>query len=90
MAGAFVAPFPDREQSPYPVPYTASYSDGAWRTLVFVLVGTLTAVGVCWLAYILFVRNCILLWKAKKHRKTEEFGFGNTPVRPPNNDGRQG
>ena len=64
-------------QSPSPTD-----SDGAWRTFVFVIFGCLSAVGVFWLAYTLFLKDCILVWKAKKQRKTEEIGFGTTPIRP--------
>lgn len=65
------------------VQYTSASSEGssanAWITFTFVILGSLAAVGIFWLAYTCFLKDCILLWKAKKQRRTEEIGFGNTP-----------
>ncbi|CAH04377.1 V1 movement protein [Wheat dwarf virus Bg17] len=66
----------------YQAPYDPGSSDYAWRTFVFVSFGLLISVGVVWLAYTLFLKDCILVWKAKKQRRTEEIGYGNTPARP--------
>nr|CAL30115.1 hypothetical protein [Wheat dwarf virus] len=66
----------------YQAPYDPGSSDHAWRTFVFVSFGLLISVGVVWLAYTLFLKDCILVWKAKKQRRTEEIGYGNTPARP--------
>nr|QRG29199.1 putative MP [Nymphoides mastrevirus A] len=77
----------------YPENYTTSYeaaeysrtSQGAnqndFGKVVIALVVVLVAVGVSYLAYTLFVKDCILLLKAKKQRTTTEIGFGNTPAR---------
>lgn len=70
-------------------PDISSSSDYAWRTFVFVIFGLLAAVGVIWLAYTLFLKDCILVWKAKRQRRTEEIGYGNTPVRQNGNEGIQ-
>nr|APM86240.1 movement protein [Wheat dwarf virus] len=72
---------PIRADQYQPPSYPGS-SDYAWRTFVFVTFGLLIAVGVVWLAYTLFLKDCILVWKAKKQRRTEEIGYGNTPARP--------
>nr|ACP28895.1 movement protein [Wheat dwarf virus] len=66
----------------YQAPYDPGSSDYARRTFVFVSFGLLISVGVVWLAYTLFLKDCILVWKAKKQRRTEEIGYGNTPARP--------
>nr|AOT83534.1 movement protein [Wheat dwarf virus]AOT83542.1 movement protein [Wheat dwarf virus] len=65
----------------YQPPSDPGSSDYAWRTFVFVTFGLLIAVGVAWLAYTLFLKDLILVCKAKKQRRTEEIGYGNTPAR---------
>nr|AMN14230.1 movement protein [Chickpea chlorotic dwarf virus] len=49
--------------------------------VVIALVVILVSVGVFYLAYSLFLKDCILLFKAKKQRTTTEIGFGQTPAR---------
>nr|AGT45366.1 movement protein [Chickpea chlorotic dwarf virus]AGT45370.1 movement protein [Chickpea chlorotic dwarf virus] len=49
--------------------------------VVIALVVILVSVGVFYLAYTLFLKDCILLFKAKKQRTTTEIGFGQTPAR---------
>nr|QHT53981.1 movement protein [Chickpea chlorotic dwarf virus] len=49
--------------------------------VVIALVVVLVSVGVVYLAYTLFLKDCILLFKAKKQRTTTEIGFGQTPAR---------
>lgn len=78
----------------FPVNYTPSYesenysgqsqgsSNNDFGKVVIALVVILVAVGVIYLAYSLFLKDCILLFKAKKQRTTTEIGFGNTPARP--------
>nr|QPD01606.1 movement protein [Chickpea yellow dwarf virus] len=62
---------------------TSHNSSGETFNKVFVaLIVILISVGVCYLAYVLFVKDLILLLKAKKQRTTTEIGFGNTPGRP--------
>nr|AGT45294.1 movement protein [Chickpea chlorotic dwarf virus]AGT45298.1 movement protein [Chickpea chlorotic dwarf virus]QVK80416.1 movement protein [Chickpea chlorotic dwarf virus] len=51
--------------------------------VVIALVVVLVSVGVVYLAYTLFLKDCILLFKAKKQRTTTEIGFGQTPARNP-------
>nr|AOT83530.1 movement protein [Wheat dwarf virus]AOW44207.1 movement protein [Wheat dwarf virus] len=65
----------------YQPPSSPGSSDYAWRIFVFVTFGLLIAVGVAWLAYTLFLKDLILVCKAKKQRRTEEIGYGNTPAR---------
>lgn len=55
-------------------------SEIAWNKVILGIVVSAVAVSLCWLAYSLFVKDCILLWKAKKQRRTEEIGFGNSPA----------
>ncbi|AGT45430.1 movement protein [Chickpea chlorosis virus-B] len=50
--------------------------------VVVALVIILGVVGITYLAYVLFLKDLILLLKAKKQRTTTEIGFGNTPGRP--------
>nr|ABV82710.1 putative movement protein [Sugar beet mastrevirus SK-11]AGT45338.1 movement protein [Chickpea chlorotic dwarf virus]AGT45342.1 movement protein [Chickpea chlorotic dwarf virus]AGT45346.1 movement protein [Chickpea chlorotic dwarf virus]AGT45350.1 movement protein [Chickpea chlorotic dwarf virus] len=49
--------------------------------VIVALVVILVSVGVFYLAYTLFLKDCILLFKAKKQRTTTEIGFGQTPAR---------
>ncbi|AFD63065.1 movement protein [Chickpea yellows virus] len=49
--------------------------------VVVVLIVILVVVGLLYLSYSLFIKDCILLFKAKKQRTTTEIGFGNTPAR---------
>ncbi|CAL30138.1 hypothetical protein [Oat dwarf virus] len=77
----YTPPLPYRDQL-YTAPVSTESSDLAWRTFVFVIFGCLVAVGIIYLAYTLFLKDCILVWKAKRQKKTEEIGYGNTPARP--------
>nr|QRG29218.1 putative MP [Tripterygium mastrevirus A] len=52
-----------------------------FQTIVIVLISVIVSVGVVYLAWVLFVKDCILLLKAKKQRTTTEIGFGQTPAR---------
>lgn len=49
------------------------------RLAVIGIIIALVSVGIIYLAWILFVKDCILLYKAKKQRTTTEIGFGQTP-----------
>nr|AMN14220.1 movement protein [Chickpea chlorotic dwarf virus] len=49
--------------------------------VVIALVVILVSVGVFYVAYSLFLKDCILLFEAKKQRTTTEIGFGQTPAR---------
>ncbi|ABI26180.1 movement protein [Wheat dwarf virus - [Henan zhengzhou]] len=80
MEQAIAPPLPIRDYQ-YQTPSIPGSSDYAWRTFVFVTFGLLIAVGVAWLAYTLFLKDLILVCKAKKQRRTEEIGYGNTPAR---------
>nr|AIY32791.1 movement protein [Chickpea chlorotic dwarf virus]CAP69807.1 movement protein [Chickpea chlorotic dwarf virus] len=67
-----------------PVPETAApqaSSQTDFGKVVIALVVILVSVGVFYLAYTLFLKDCILLFKAKKQRTTTEIGFGQTPAR---------
>ncbi|QED42779.1 MP [Soybean geminivirus B] len=72
---------PSYESESYTAPSQAS-SNNEFGKVVIALVIVLVAVGVVYLAYSLFLKDCILLFKAKKQRTTTEIGFGNTPARP--------
>nr|GMC96074.1 coat protein [Ipomoea batatas] len=56
-----------------------SSSDSRLQKLVTVIVVTLLFVGIVYLAYVLFLKDVILLLKAKRQRTTTEIGFGQTP-----------
>nr|AIY33087.1 movement protein [Chickpea chlorotic dwarf virus] len=60
-------------------PQASSQTD--FGKVVIALVVILVSVGVFYLAYTLFLKDCILLFKAKKQRTTTEIGFGQTPAR---------
>ena len=49
------------------------------RMAVVGVIIALVSVGIIYLAWILFVKDCIPLYKAKKQRTTTEIGFGQTP-----------
>nr|AIY33267.1 movement protein [Chickpea chlorotic dwarf virus]AIY33271.1 movement protein [Chickpea chlorotic dwarf virus] len=68
----------------FPVPEAKQRSSETdFGKVVVALVVILTSVGVFYLAYNLFLKDCILLFKAKKQRTTTEIGFGQTPARNP-------
>lgn len=46
---------------------------------IWILIILLISVGLCYLAYQLFVKDRILLFKARRQRTTTEIGFGQTP-----------
>nr|AWO14276.1 movement protein [Sweet potato symptomless virus 1] len=56
-----------------------SSSDSRLDSLITVIVVTLLFVGIVYLAYVLFLKDVILLLKAKRQRTTTEIGFGQTP-----------
>nr|AFD62999.1 movement protein [Chickpea chlorosis Australia virus]AGT45414.1 movement protein [Chickpea chlorosis Australia virus]AGT45426.1 movement protein [Chickpea chlorosis Australia virus] len=60
----------------------SSSSENIFSKVVVALVIILFTVGIIYLAYTLFLKDLILLLKAKKQRTTTEIGFGNTPARP--------
>nr|QFU95481.1 movement protein [Chickpea chlorotic dwarf virus] len=67
-----------------PVVYTQKGSSQTdFGKVVIALVIILVSVGVFYLAYSLFLKDCILLFKARKQRTTTEIGFGQTPARNP-------
>nr|UEC49278.1 movement protein [Sugarcane striate virus]UEC49334.1 movement protein [Sugarcane striate virus] len=53
-----------------------------WFKLIFGLTVCLCVVGSIYLTYRWFLRDVIILIRAKRQRTTEEIGFGNTPHRP--------
>ncbi|ADQ52689.1 V2 [Chickpea chlorosis virus-B] len=57
-------------------------SEHVFSKVVVALIIILFTVGIIYLAYTLFLKDLILLLKAKKQRTTTEIGFGNTPGRP--------
>jgi hypothetical protein len=63
-------------------------SDKIYQNVVVSLICILISVGVIYLAYSLFIKDCILLCKAKRQRTTTEIGFGQTP-QVTNNQGNQ-
>nr|AIY32711.1 movement protein [Chickpea chlorotic dwarf virus]AIY32715.1 movement protein [Chickpea chlorotic dwarf virus]AIY32755.1 movement protein [Chickpea chlorotic dwarf virus]AIY32759.1 movement protein [Chickpea chlorotic dwarf virus] len=77
--------FPTDTNYSYDPPPVNTYSQGSSQTdfgkVVVALVVILVSVGVFYLAYSLFLKDCILLFKAKKQRTTTEIGFGQTPAR---------
>nr|AWO14296.1 movement protein [Sweet potato symptomless virus 1] len=56
-----------------------SSSDSRLNSLITVIVVTLLFVGIVYLAYVLFLKDVILLLKVKRQRTTTEIGFGQTP-----------
>ncbi|AFJ15128.1 movement protein [Maize streak Reunion virus] len=52
-----------------------------WFRVVFVLVIALICLGIVYLSYRWFIRDVIILLRAKRQRSTEYIGFGNTPAR---------
>nr|WNA16289.1 movement protein [Wheat dwarf India virus] len=60
----------------------AVQNEDPWIRLVFVFVAVIAAIGLLYLSYRWFVRDVIILLRAKRQRSTEEIGFGNTPARP--------
>ena len=77
--------FPSDTNYSYDPPPVSTSSQGSSQTdfgkVVIALVIILVSVGVFYLAYSLFLKDCILLFKAKKQRTTTEIGFGQTPAR---------
>nr|CAO91913.1 movement protein [Chickpea chlorotic dwarf virus] len=77
--------FPSDTNYSYDPPAVTAPSQGSSQTdfgkVVIALVVILVSVGVFHLAYTLFLKDCILLFKAKKQRTTTEIGFGQTPAR---------
>nr|AKE33368.1 movement protein [Chickpea chlorotic dwarf virus]AMN14235.1 movement protein [Chickpea chlorotic dwarf virus]AVE14343.1 movement protein [Chickpea chlorotic dwarf virus]AVE14369.1 movement protein [Chickpea chlorotic dwarf virus] len=75
----------DTNYSYDPPPVNTNSFQGSSQTdfgkVVIALVVILVSVGVFYLAYSLFLKDCILLFKAKKQRTTTEIGFGQTPAR---------
>nr|AFD62975.1 movement protein [Chickpea chlorosis virus-C] len=61
-------------------------SEHVFSKVVVSLVVILFSVGIFYLAYTLFLKDLILLLKAKKQRTTTEIGFGNTPARRQDNN----
>lgn len=55
-------------------------SDKVFSKVVVALVIVLFSVAIIYLAYVLFLKDLILLLKAKRQRTTTEIGFGNTPA----------
>nr|QAX33512.1 movement protein [Sugarcane striate virus]QAX33516.1 movement protein [Sugarcane striate virus]QAX33524.1 movement protein [Sugarcane striate virus]QAX33532.1 movement protein [Sugarcane striate virus]QAX33536.1 movement protein [Sugarcane striate virus] len=53
-----------------------------WFKLIFGLTVCLCVVGSIYLTYRWFLRDVIILIRAKRQRTTEEIGFGTTPNRP--------
>nr|AAR15407.1 putative movement protein [Tobacco yellow dwarf virus] len=58
-------------------------SEHFFSKVVVALIVILFAVGIVYLAYTLFLKDLILLLKAKEQKTTTEIGFGNTPLRRP-------
>lgn len=77
--------YPSDTNISYDPPPVTTVSKGSSQTdfgkVVVALVIILVSVGVFYLAYSLFLKDCILLFKAKKQRTTTEIGFGQTPAR---------
>ncbi|ADQ52685.1 V2 [Chickpea chlorosis virus-A] len=91
MLGAYYQIFPSEENYSYtPVQTQESFSgakagdssEHVFSKVVVALIIILFSVGIIYLAYSLFLKDLILLLKAKKQRTTTEIGFGNTPGRP--------
>ncbi|QDA77209.1 movement protein [Chickpea redleaf virus 2] len=61
---------------------TGDSGEHVFSKVVVALIIILFAVGIIYLSYVLFLKDLILLLKAKKQRTTTEIGFGNTPARP--------
>nr|AVE14339.1 movement protein [Chickpea chlorotic dwarf virus]AVE14351.1 movement protein [Chickpea chlorotic dwarf virus]AVE14355.1 movement protein [Chickpea chlorotic dwarf virus] len=80
--------FPAYTNYTYDPPAENTDSKGPAQTdfekVVIALIIILVSVGVFYLAYSLFLKDCILLFKAKKQRTTTEIGFGQTPARNQN------
>jgi hypothetical protein len=55
-------------------------TDHSFAKVVCALFVILVSVGLIYLAYSLFVKDCILLFKAKRQKTTTEIGFGQTPA----------
>ncbi|AGT45470.1 movement protein [Chickpea chlorosis virus] len=92
MLGAYYQIFPSEENYSYtPVQTQESLrgsssgdsSEHVFSKVVVALIIILFSVGIIYLAYTLFLKDLILLLKAKKQRTTTEIGFGNTPGRGP-------
>lgn len=62
-----------------PVIQSSNKSYDAFDSAVIGLIIALVAVGLLYLAWTLFVKDCILIYKAKRQRTTTEMGFGQTP-----------
>nr|CCI88378.1 movement protein [Cotton mastrevirus] len=79
--------FPAYTNYTYDPPPENTDSKGPAQTdfekVVIALIIILVSVGVFYLAYTLFLKDCVLLFKAKKQRTTTEIGFGQTPARNP-------
>ncbi|QBO56210.1 movement protein [Maize streak dwarfing virus] len=71
--------YPDLGYQSPPAPTTEG--EEPWFRVVFVLVTALVVIGIIYLSYRWFIRDVIILLRAKRQRSTEEIGFGNTPVR---------
>ncbi|ADQ52696.1 V2 [Chickpea redleaf virus] len=75
---------PNPNYSEFSPPVEISHGENSqvnFQRVVTALIVVLVAVGVLYLAYTLFIKDCILLFKAKKQRTTTEIGFGQTPGR---------
>nr|QLI60610.1 movement protein [Wheat dwarf India virus] len=59
----------------------AVQNEDPWIRLVFVFVAVIAAIGLLYLSYRWFVKDVIILLRAKRQRSTEEIGFGNDPSR---------
>ncbi|QDO73333.1 movement protein [Eleusine indica associated virus] len=56
-------------------------SSDPWFRVIYILVISLIILGTIYLAYRWFIRDVVILFRAKRQRSTEEIGFGNTPAR---------
>jgi len=52
-----------------------------WKALAVGLAAAFVSVGLLFILYNWIVKDCLLTWKSKRLRRSEEIGFGNTPAR---------
>lgn len=63
-----------------PTPVNNNEGDAYFKKGVLALVIAIVTVGLLYLAWTLFAKDCILLFKARRQRTTTEIGFGGTPA----------
>ncbi|WOF76318.1 movement protein [Brachypodium phoenicoides associated virus 1] len=65
----------------YPNPPSTGGDENSWRLIVLIITISSAVLGFFFFSWKLFVKDCLLTWRAKRSKTITELGFGQTPVR---------